>query len=809
MVTVSTTQIYAFNGSLLDLLGLSVAPSFTRLDGEIVDSNGVLSPTDNTTISINGGPSQDLNFESAGTVTGLVGLTGTRPIAVFTVPSNPGVTYLYAPDGLPTLLGATVVYTYDLDQTSFPLPTTTPGIVDGTDGDDNMDVGYVDADGDRITDGLIFVRSGNDTIDGKAGNDSIRAGSGNDSVLGGEGNDTLVGEAGNDTLRGGNGDDLIQGGTGSDRLDGGAGSDTVDYSDTGSNISVNLATNTVSGGTAQGDTISGFENIIGGSGNDTLTLSNISGSVIGGAGNDSIVGGTGDDTLDGGAGNDIILGGAGNDTLDGGAGNDIIRGGAGNDVFLDGGGTGNDTVFGGDGDDIWRAGENNSGTDSVNLEGGNDYAEIGFFSNGIPDTLDGGAGQDTVAFDAPIIGGNPGIILNDDGTSTTFDFGTIVRNFEHVRGNAANNAITGNNLDNELVGLAGSDTLSGGGGNDTLDGGADNDTLNGGSGDDLILGGSGNDQITGGTGNDSLTGGTGADRFIYAPGDGLDTITDFNQNGETLGDEITTNNDFISLVPYYENLVELRADFADDGILNQSNTDKEDFEPGGGIVFTGINAGNVKQLLTTETTGVLCFARGTLIETSTGEVAIETLKAGDLVQTMDRGFQPLRWIGSRLLDSIDLHQHPNLLPIRIRAGVLGEGLPLADLTVSPQHRILVRSKIAKRMFGTHEILIPAKKLLAIEGIEVDENATSVEYFHMLFDQHEIVFSNGSATESLFTGPEAMRSLTEESKREVFMLFPALEDPAFVSEPARLLPEKGRMMMKLAQRHQQNGAPIFE
>jgi len=218
MVTVSTTQIYAFNGSLLDLLGLQVAPSFTRLNGEIVDSNGVLNESDDTTISINGGPTQSLNFDSAGTVTGLVGLTGTRPIAVFTVPSNPGVTYLYAPDGLPNLLGLPVLYSYDLDQTSFALPTTTPGIVDGTDGDDIMPVGYTDADGDRITNNVFLGGNGNDVIDGKGGNDSITAGSGCDSVLGGEGNDTLDGQAGNDTLRGGNGDDLIRGGASADSL---------------------------------------------------------------------------------------------------------------------------------------------------------------------------------------------------------------------------------------------------------------------------------------------------------------------------------------------------------------------------------------------------------------------------------------------------------------------------------------------------------------------------------------------------------------------------------------------------------------
>lgn len=781
MVTVATSQIYAYNGDLASLLGLSVAPTFTRTNAVIQDNNGVLSATGDTTISVNGGSAQDFNFVSAGTVSSVLGLAGTQQIAVFTVPSDPGITYLYAPNGLPTLLGATLVYNYNLNQTSFALPTTTPGIVDGTDGDDVMAVGYVDADGDAITNGTI-LGGGNDVIDGKGGNDNISAGSGNDGVLGGAGNDTLNGQAGNDTLLGGDGNDVIRGGPGADSLVGGAGSDTLDYSDNTLNISVNLATNVVAGGTAQGDTISGFESIIGGAGNDTLTLSNTAGSVNGGAGNDSITGGTG------------------NDTLDGGAGNDTLRGGAGNDVFLNGGGTGNDTIFGGDGDDVWLAGATDSGTDTVNLEGGNDFAEIGFFDTATgADTLDGGAGQDTISFGSAVIGDatrNLGITLNDDGTSTTINFSTIVRNFENVQGGAGNNSITGNSLNNQLVGLAGGDTLNGRGGNDTLDGGADNDTL------------------TGGTGNDILTGGTGADRFVYSVGDGLDTITDFNQNAETLGDGNIANNDFVDLSGYYNKLSELKGDLADDGILNQSNSDTVDysdntvFGTSAGIAFTGINAGNVDQLLTAETTGVVCFARGTLIETSCGQVAIETLQAGDLVKTMDHGFQKLRWIGSRQLDKVDLRQHPELLPVRIKAGALGKNLPKKDLTVSPQHRILVRSEIAQRMFGTLEVLIPANKLLTIEGIDIDEDAVSVEYFHMLFDRHEVVFSHGAATESLFTGPEAIRTLTKEARQEVFTLFPELAEPDFVTEPARMIPGKGKLMKKLAQRHAQNKVPMF-
>jgi len=824
MVTINTSQIYAYNGSVADLLGLTVLPSFTQVNAEIADTDGILSVSDDSTISINGGATQDLNFDSSGTINSL--LAGSNNIAVFTVSSNPGVSYLYAPDGLPSLLGTglNVAVTFTTDATPFALPTTTVGVVDGTTGNDTMNVGYSDVDGDTITNtGALYPiagASGNDVIDGKEGNDFISSGSGNDNVIGGAGNDTLQGGTGNDTLQGGTGNDVIQGGAGSDSLVGGAGSDTLDYSDSTTAVTANLLTNTVSGGTAAGDTISGFENVIGGSGNDRLTLSNTSGSAVGGAGND------------------IIVGGTGNDTLTGGDGADFLSGGAGDDLFLNnledntGVSVSNlkiDTIRGGDGNDTWRAavGTNglsvNDGTDEVLLEGGNDFAEAGSFNvvDGVAyrDTLDGGTGQDTISIGALNPANNQSIVFNEDGTASTTGFTTIVRNFESAWGNAGNNTFTGNSLANEFLGFAGNDSLVGNGGNDTLDGGAGNDTLNGGADNDLIIGGAGSDSIIGGTGNDNLTGGAGADRFVYSVGDGQDTISDFNQNDETLGDGDVTNNDFLDMSQYYDSLGEMRADILDDGVLNQSNStanggsvdysNNTAFGTGGGIALTGINASNANQLLTAETTGVVCFARGTMIETRSGQVAIEDLQSGDLVKTMDRGFQELRWIGSRKLDAIDLQHHPRLLPIRIKAGALGEGLPVKDLIVSPQHRMLVRSTIAERMFGAHEVLIPANKLLILDGIDIDKAATSVEYFHMLFDQHEIVFADGSASESLFTGPEALLSLTEEAKREIFTLFPELDEPDFLSQKARYSPEKGKLMKKLAMRHQKNGMPLFK
>ena len=202
-----------------------------------------------------------------------------------------------------------------------------------------------------------------------------------------------------------------------------------------------------------------------------------------------------------------------------------------------------------------------------------------------------------------------------------------------------------------------------------------------------------------------------------------------------------------------------------------------------------------------------CFASGTLILTEGGELAIETLAVGDKVVTRDNGAKLIRWMGSRKVAAAGLARNPKLRPIRIRAGALGANTPSSDLIVSPQHRILVRSKIARKMFGADEVLVAAKQLVVLDGIDVAEDMESVEYFHILFDRHEVVISNGAETESLYTGPQALRSVGPAARQEILDLFPQLLDEAFVVEAARPL-SSGRMGRKLAMRQAQQGRALL-
>lgn len=205
---------------------------------------------------------------------------------------------------------------------------------------------------------------------------------------------------------------------------------------------------------------------------------------------------------------------------------------------------------------------------------------------------------------------------------------------------------------------------------------------------------------------------------------------------------------------------------------------------------------------------IVCFVAGTMIATPNGEVAIETLATGDAVMTRDNGAQALRWIGTRTLSAAELARAPRLLPIRIKAGALGEGCPANDLLVSPQHRVLIRSKIAQRMFGAAEVLVAAKQLLQIEGIDIATDISEVTYVHILFDRHEIVMSNGAETESLYTGAEALKAIGAAAAEEVFTLFPELRDEGHVPAAVRPL-LSGRNGRKLAMRHMHNQKSLLE
>jgi len=160
-----------------------------------------------------------------------------------------------------------------------------------------------------------------------------------------------------------------------------------------------------------------------------------------------------------------------------------------------------------------------------------------------------------------------------------------------------------------------------------------------------------------------------------------------------------------------------------------------------------------------------CFVRGTMIETDRGEVLIEDLEANDLVRTLDNGFQPIRWIGVSTTKAVGSHA-----PILFRKGAIGN---TRDLMVSPAHRVMLQGWQSELLFGNSEHLVPAQSLLNDHSIIRQESET-VDYFHILFDGHEIVFSNGAPSESFHPNETGMDAMSQETRAEIYQLFPELE-----------------------------------
>ena len=169
------------------------------------------------------------------------------------------------------------------------------------------------------------------------------------------------------------------------------------------------------------------------------------------------------------------------------------------------------------------------------------------------------------------------------------------------------------------------------------------------------------------------------------------------------------------------------------------------------------------------TVNVVCFTRGSMVMTPDGEKAIETLSAGDLVMTRDNGPQPIRWIGSSKQSAETLKQFPNRRPVKIKAGAFGDN---AETTVSPAHRVLLSGWRAEALFGESEVLATAASLINDTTVVVSD-MEEVEYFHMLFDSHELVLVDGLWSESFHPATIA-NSLEQATRDEVLELFPELE-----------------------------------
>jgi len=288
-----------------------------------------------------------------------------------------------------------------------------------------------------------------------------------------------------------------------------------------------------------------------------------------------------------------------------------------------------------------------------------------------------------------------------------------------------------------------------------------------------------------------------------------------NGTASVTGDTVTQTVDTFGLGATFDDsvvLVETQtldgSDTANVSIDGQSNSDVD-------IFIDEEQSGDAEVNHTTEVVGIIafedglipCFASGTLIDTPQGAIDVAKLHCGDLVATADHGPQVIRWRGSRRINAAELAKTPTLRPVRIVAGALGASLPDRDLLLSRQHRLLVRSPVAERMFGRKEVLIAAIALVCLPGVYVDETVNEVTYHHLLLDDHQILRAEGAAAESLYLGRMAQGAMSAEARNEIRAIFPQLQVDAN-QPPARIIPSLARQK-RLAARHAKNGKALLQ
>ncbi len=519
-----------------------------------------------------------------------------------------------------------------------------------------------------------------------------------------------------------------------------------------------------------------------------------------GEGDDDVYAGSGDDTVDGGNGNDLVFGGSGSDTLNGDDGDDVLIGdgpnGAGTNLLVNGSfedTTGmTPTGFGFKGNQVpgWQTvpssdlvDVHNNNRGGVPATDGNNWLDLSENTDQTQIYQDvpgiDPEGTYVLTFDAgDIPNGENGVKvfwngeLVDELTADEVPDGTMTGFTYVLQGGAGDGsgrlAFEGTGPDNDNYGTSldsvrlvdtaedfnpndADDVIDGGDGDDIIAGGGGDDDITGGDGDDTVYGGDGDDSIVGGQGADSLFGNGGQDIFLG------DSTSDF--DGDTI-DGGTTGVDFDTL--------DLSGVDGGITIVNQT-VDADGDSTSGTVVFNSDGS----TLDFTEIENIIpCFTPGTLVATPRGEVLVEELVVGDKVITRDNGFREIVWVGHKQVSPRMFNEAPELKPICICAGALGNGLPERDMIVSPNHRMLVSSPEVALFFEQTEVLVAAKHMVGMEGIHrVDMLGTT--YVHFMCERHEVVLGDGAWSESFQPGDHSLQGVDDDQRNEIFALFPEL------------------------------------
>ncbi|HCP81919.1 MAG TPA: hypothetical protein DIT67_10125 [Octadecabacter sp.] len=177
----------------------------------------------------------------------------------------------------------------------------------------------------------------------------------------------------------------------------------------------------------------------------------------------------------------------------------------------------------------------------------------------------------------------------------------------------------------------------------------------------------------------------------------------------------------------------------------------------------------------------ICFCDGTDIMTPSGPRKVETLRVGEYVLNESGKRKKIQWIGCTDVSSATFKRFPDQRPIRIFAGSIAPKIPANDLFVSPQHRVALEGYEVELLCGTDRVFVAAKHLTSSIAERV-ETCEATSYYHILLNEHDVIVSNGLATESLQLSKRNLDGMSQNAK---VSLCKNLKDSEIVSAFKRL------------------------
>ena len=181
----------------------------------------------------------------------------------------------------------------------------------------------------------------------------------------------------------------------------------------------------------------------------------------------------------------------------------------------------------------------------------------------------------------------------------------------------------------------------------------------------------------------------------------------------------------------------------------------------------------------------MSFTPGTLISTSQGDVRIEDIRPGDILVTRDNDLQEVTFVRKSQKTGRELLNAPHLRPVQIRAGALGQELPVTDMMVTPNHRIALGKKRSS-FFGKKNDLVAAKHLVNHSDIlEIDCVGTT--YIELEMSGHQTIRANGVWVENFDIADMSMGGLGNSQRNEIREIFPSVVHGQ--TQPANRQPQK--------------------